>query len=343
MIKNVLKKQSGKNIFTYSYISGKHSVSTEPEFIVPPKIYKYFPIKDYNLEALDEGYLYASHPFELNDSLDSSDKIFDFTKINKNFSDNYYRYINNSVITDEELKRLWEINTNNNFRDIREVFYSSFSNHFGSISLTTKPMNILMWPHYTEEKGFCVEFDTDKLLSINKKNNDVKDYCLRPMQYVENIETIDFTEFYDERICFLYSNTVKLKQWDYEEEWRLTIFKNDMNIPFRRRYHDVLDHQGSSERKYFYERDCINSIILGKLFFFNDGIQIVENNTFIVRKFKLRKFINLLFDFYNDKLEICSEKIENNKIKKCTGKIKLEKINKSKFKIIDLQLINIFD
>ena len=38
----------------------------------PEKVHKFYPINSYNVDALVNGYFYASHTFELNDYLDSS-------------------------------------------------------------------------------------------------------------------------------------------------------------------------------------------------------------------------------------------------------------------------------
>jgi hypothetical protein len=57
--------------FIYSLDGTNHKVETEPETKEPDSVYKYFPNSKYSFDALKNSYLYATHPYLFNDSIDS--------------------------------------------------------------------------------------------------------------------------------------------------------------------------------------------------------------------------------------------------------------------------------
>jgi hypothetical protein len=257
------------------------------------------------------------------------------------------------------LNELFEQDIKRNFYTFRNLTYNYFTRNIGLISLTTVPFNILMWSHYTNESGFVIEFDTKNLLNdINVKNNDIDNYCFRPVQYVEDIEFINMfdKEFSTPDIPLLYSTNIKRKEWEYEDEWRLGIYKRNMGIPFSSLYPGESDYEGTNSRFFYYSKNSIESISLGKHFF--SGIncdEVINNNGIIVtlknrseEKFKdidknFITLVNHLFENYNDKLYMSGEYEEQDKLKRSLGQICLERIDNKTFKIIDLKKIIIKD
>lgn len=243
-----------------------------------------------------------------------------------------------------------------NFYSIRNYVYTNFSRNFGIISLTTIPFNILMWSHYTNETGFAIGFDTTKLLADIKKNKDINNYCFRPVQYVESIEFINvFSEdFSTPDVPFLYATTIKRNEWQYEDEWRLSIYKNNMGIPFSKLYPDTTDFAGSNHRFFYYSPEAIESISLGKHFFNGRNCQSVrEGNIFTLYKRDdeenkendelFIELVNHLTENFNDKLYMSGEYENGNTLVRSLGKISLEKISENVFKLTDLKEIAIKD
>lgn len=328
------------------YISNDHNdisfeytnegVKTQPNFIVPKNVYKFYALNVRNIEALSENYLFASHPYLLNDSFDSSDRIFDFKEIDKSV---FYGFLKENYY-EKEIAEFYKNDKLQNFKDFRELFVSSFSNRMGTISLTTKCKNILMWSHYTNEKGFCVEYDTNILLEDYRSlNPDVKNIIFRPMQYVKEIELLKITgrEFQGITVPFLYLTTVKNKEWEYENEYRLNIYKKDMDVPFNKRYSHLTAHKGENDRCFKYKKPAIKAIILGQNFFNNDYIKITDDEIFEIKICKeseyLENFINLLFEEYNDRIYIIGETQEYNLLQKGIQKIFFDRKKLNEFKI----------
>ncbi len=230
------------NPFEYS----NEGVKTTPAFLTPKMLYKYYSFSEHNINALKDNCLYASHSYLLNDSCDSSDRIFDFKDIAPAFYRGFHKTILGEKYIDAEIFEDYKKDKLEGFRGFRETFVSSLSNRFGNISFTENRRNSLMWSHYSQEKGFCIEFETDLLIDYEQVNSDIKEIFFRPMQYVEKIKLLNISteNFQGITVPFLYLTTVKDKQWEYEREYRLTILKKDMDIPFNKKYKDIKYHKG---------------------------------------------------------------------------------------------------
>ena len=335
---------------------GNHIVKTNPERSEPEAIYKYYGISENSILALENLQLYATHPFSFNDSVDSSELLLDFRNVSKELFINFYkRMLKFEEFSKYNFDQAFEDDKKSNFEVFKNFVYTSFSKNIGLISLTTMPFNILMWSHYTHETGFVIEFDTKKLLdNIKSQNNDINNYCFRPVQYVDNLEFIDSfsADFNTPDIPFLYATTIKRKEWEYENEWRLSIYKNDMDIPFSVLYPGRTDYKGRNNRFFKYSKDALESISLGKYFFNGKNCENVDNNNGIVFKLHKRldkkykemdknfiKLVNLLYENYNDVLYMSGEYEDKNRLLRSLGKITLEKIDDRTFKLIDLKRI----
>ncbi|MDQ0065917.1 DUF2971 domain-containing protein [Chryseobacterium lathyri] len=344
----------------FTYILDKnnnHIVEVNPKRDTPEEIYKYYSITKNSITALKDLKLYATHPFLFNDSIDSSELILDFRNISKERYISFYeRIINREEFLKHDFGSLYEEDKKRKFYDIRNAIYTTFSRNFGIISLTTIPFNILMWSHYTNETGFVIEFDTKKLLDSIKINKDVNNYCFRPVQYVENIEFIDVfsKDFSTPDVSFLYATTIKRNEWEYENEWRLSIYKNDMGIPFSNLYPDTNDYEGSDNRFFHYSLDSIHSISLGKHFFNGKNCEFVnEGNIFTLYRRDDEKnkendelfieLVNHLAENFNDNLYMSGEYENGNTLVRSLGKINLEKVSENVFKLIDLKQIVLQD
>lgn len=354
-----MKQQYNYKDFTYLLDDdNNHKVITDPVRSEPEEVYKYYAISENSINALKNLNLYATHPFLFNDSIDSSELILNFKKITKERYISFYK----GILQPEEFAKYdfannYETDKKQNFFNIRNFVFTHFSRNIGTISLTTIPFNILMWSHYTNETGFVLEFNTKKLISnIKSENQDINNYCFRPIQYVEQIEFIDtFSEnFSTPDIPLLYISNVKRSDWKYEDEWRLSIYKNDMGIPFSKFYPQTKDHAGANNRFFKYSLDTIESVSLGKHFFNGKNCENIENGNILKLQNRNDDFnkendllfislVNHLFENYNDKLYMSGEYEEANTLRRSLGKINLEKISENTFKLIDLKQVLITD
>lgn len=354
-----MKQQFTYKDFTYLLDENdNHKVVTDPIRNEPCEVYKYYSISENSIKALQNLSLYATHPFLFNDSIDSSELILDFKNISKErYIDFYKRIIIPEEFAKYDFDKNFEDDKRQNFFNIRNFVFTHFSRNIGIISLTTIPFNILMWSHYTNETGFVLELNTKKLIANFKSENpDVNNYCFRPIQYVEQIEFINMfsNNFSTPDIPLLYITNVKRNEWKYEDEWRLSVYKNDMGIPFSKYYPQTKDFPGTNNRFFKYSFETIESISLGKHFFNGKNCESVadgnvlklynrEDNNNKKNDLLFIELVNHLVEKHNDRLYMSGEFEEGNVLKRSLGKIALEKLSENTFKLVDLNQIAIKD
>jgi len=309
-----------KNDKMYKY---KDFIYTANEIIVPKKIiepkrlFKYYGCENYHYKSFINGYLYASHPYKFNDSIDSSYLFLNFKNMTKERYDKLWNEVkwegegNNPNYNADKLK---------DFEHIRQRYYIFKTKRIGLVSLTSSPLNILMWAHYSSEKGFAIELDTQKLKdNIKSRNEDIERFSLTPIQYVKKLDAIDVSakDFYQTDIPLSYISNIKRDVWKYENEWRLRIYKEAMEVPIK----DFFPANGNN---------C--KAIDDKTIVLKDSSQkdSSQKDCFI-------EFINYLSENFNDRLYLSGELESNSTFGRCLGKIELKKIDNSTFKIIDLK------
>jgi hypothetical protein len=90
-------------------------------------------------------------------------------------------------------------------------------------SFSISKQSLLLWSHYADEhKGIAIEYDfldTELIRTF-----------IQPVVYRKQIEKIGFFEEYN-TMKMVGSSLIKSRDWEYEEEWRLTIFKQKDNFP----------------------------------------------------------------------------------------------------------------
>lgn len=323
--------------FTYKLENGNHLVLHNKE--EPETFFKYYSVDKYKMDALIKNYLYATHPYSFNDSIDSSELLVNFS----NITIERYKSIFTQLVKPEELAKYnldeaFTQDKENEFKYIRSFVYQYFTRQIGLISLTTEPLNILMWSHYATESGFVIELDKKELLGNMKKlNADIPNFCLRPIQYVKKLNGIDMfrDEFKTPDIpLFLYMTSIKRKEWKYEDEWRLSIYKKNMGLPLSYLNPGNFDYEGENERKLFYSREAIKSIILGKYFFNGNNSEKVNPDMSIELKSTIfLDFVNHIYENYNDRLFMSGELEKGTEFGRSVGRIELEKIDCKTFKI----------
>jgi len=235
---------------------------------IPEFLYKYYSVTKYSVDALKNNYLYASHPMELNDVLDCSsffwitNENIEFLKFKK------LLYPNQNNI--QVLEELYENDKENNFSFYCSESWVKLSNLFGVISLSENRNCPLMWPHYTEEKGFQLKFKTKDLIEGVEENNEGNIFKgLNPINYSDELSPINLNEFSKPFIPAIYMMNIKDSKWSYENEWRIIISRVNMGIPFSKGGWLLRDDYKpeTCNRYSTYGRNQILDITLGSSFF----------------------------------------------------------------------------
>jgi hypothetical protein len=235
----------------------------------PEKVHKFYPINSYSVDALVKGYFYASHTFELNDYLDSSPFLWYASKpLGFDF---YERFLDNDIPRDELIK-FYEADTSRESlcKEYISKYWEVLSNISGIISLTANENSLLMWPHYTQEKGFQLTFNASLLeISLNSKIGVGQCFGIFPMNYTEHLNPIDISEYNSMHIPFFYATNVKSNKWEYEDEWRFLIGKHMMGVPYSKMgLNTSKDFITSPKNRYtFYDNHLVEHITLGMNFF----------------------------------------------------------------------------
>jgi hypothetical protein len=106
-------------------------------------------------------------------------------------------------------------------QDFETRMNDNIYNRTGILCLSDKYDNLLMWSHYADShKGICIQFD------MNKARN----YFLR-------ILNVDYSDLYpvinpavdNESIMYTKALLTKSTAWQYEDEWRMTAYKEGPN------------------------------------------------------------------------------------------------------------------
>jgi hypothetical protein len=90
-------------------------------------------------------------------------------------------------------------------------------------SFSSNNSSLLLWSHYgAEHKGIAIEYD---FLDIDQLRT-----FMQPIIYRDKIHKIGIFEDYSV-MQMIASSLIKSQDWEYEQEWRLTIFKQQDKFP----------------------------------------------------------------------------------------------------------------
>jgi len=317
------------NDFTYK-LDENGNYKVDSPLKEPLSVFKYYPNNENSKDAVDKQYLFCSHPYHLNDPMDSSSILWDFSNISEKRYNSFFKHLN----LDQTVSFLDD--KKNNFVVIRYLLHNYVTKGSGIISLTTNPMHTLMWAHYASEKGFMIELDYKEIKNnLTKYNDSLKNYVFFPIQYVDELESIDSFQkgFNSPDIPFLYSIAVKRKDWKYESEWRFVSFVNNYGVPLSL-ISPSKDIIGDVERKLYYPKSAIKSITLGKNFFNGNNIKEMVGNPDTYKIKNDLEFIDNIFKNFNDRIFLSGEFNIGRKFKRSAGRIELDKVGDDIFRII---------
>lgn len=268
----MVEKYSYNNVVYVKDYDSAENVIIEHKETKPKNLFKFYAMSKYSVDALIKGYLYASHPIELNDLLDSSPfLLYTSKKLDFELYDKFMGFLYEG--RREKLLEYYEEDSNrdNLCKGYISTLWDTATNLFGIISMTTKENNALMWPHYTQEKGFQLKFKTEELeKSIENKIVDNEEYLgLYPVNYTEKLSPIDISSYKTMLVPLYYVTNVKSKKWDYENEWRFLVGKQNMGVPYSKSgLVPREDYIVNKENRYvYYDNKIIEAITLGVNFF----------------------------------------------------------------------------
>lgn len=221
---------------------------------IPKRLYRYRTLSDENITKyrfgeIVRGELYMAHPSELNDPFEVSSKLAeskpsaymrdkaDFTYLFKDKmsdqdyasifrSDDWYEklltYVAEKSVSQDKVESVKEVLSQVIMKEFEEVNSSVSDMTRKMVRLacfTTTPDNLPMWHHYTNgHTGICLEYNTEDIKNIYQKNK------LFPVYYVEKMPdmTNRLLQNRQPEFGFMEYLTIhKLKDWRYENEWRL--------------------------------------------------------------------------------------------------------------------------
>lgn len=207
------------------------------------------------VEALTGLYVYASHPNQLNDSIDCYPYLLDFSETTEEELEAVYAPLYEEVLAgcggDINLLRL----------TTPEYFALFIGRKFGVVSLSQDNVNVSLWNNYTDSRGYCVEFDVGSFPFHN--------FGPFPIHYVDELNPIKIDK--NIGVAFLIQTNVKTDDWEKEKEWRMLVanpdgfdfstYENDGS--YSQRFKCADEHN----RKMKYPLRAIKSITLGERFF----------------------------------------------------------------------------
>ena len=221
---------------------------------IPKRLYRYRILSDdnitkYRFGEIVLGELYMSHPGELNDPFEVSSKLADsklsaymgnkedFTRLFKDkmsgedyenvfgtdsWCENLLTYVAEKSVSQDKvesakiaLSRVFM----GQFEEINSYMSDMARKMVRLACFTTTLDNLPMWHHYTNgHSGICLEYNTEDITNIYQINK------LFPVYYVDKMPDMTNRLLHKRRAelgLMEYLAIHKLKDWRYENEWRL--------------------------------------------------------------------------------------------------------------------------
>lgn len=248
--------------YLYDSESDVFQVTPKNHEVLPPTLYKYYPLNDYSIDAILHCYLYASHPYNFNDYFDcckDTIKYDDYDEVSKIFNGDSMLQ---SIFTPDS------INDKEKLKYLQELHWQFSYSKKGIVCFSPNKDSILMWSHYAQNNGFVVEFDYSKFSFDH--------YPIFPIQYVES-QYISSLKRYPLEFAELLQTTQKNCCWSYEKEWRMIV--RPSNCPLEVFGTKNCKQLGGYKREFNYPINAIKHVILGYRFFLMDELQVVDEKT----------------------------------------------------------------
>lgn len=230
----------------------------------PSSLFRLSGVSKWSVDALENSYLYGSHPWQFNDLFDCHKNLVlsdcpDSRTIILNFMKEAYESELDELTTQQLEERIHESRT--------DLAYTSF----GLVCMTPIPDNVLMWAYYGNNSGFMTEYD----YTLFPGNF----YGPYPINYQTEIKPISLNEHGD-RVATLYQSLVKSDRWRHEKEWRFLCMSDNGQalLPFGVNP-EIVKH--GHDRKFKYPEQAVKSVTLGNRFFDIEQMTALDDELFV--------------------------------------------------------------
>lgn len=216
----------------------------------PKSFFKYRKLSEKTIEILEENYIWLSEISCLNDPFECTIQ-FDNNKCLREYYGSekfklWFGSFTGHTLTKKEIGILTtsekpyeeyiKICSSNNIPLIQtaERQFKNIQNRWTEIvdetnrnlricSFSLTNSSLLLWSHYSDEhKGICIEYDFE--------DDDQIRTFIQPVFYSDKVHKIGLFEEYT-TMNMIASSLIKSKDWEYEKEWRVTIFKQKEEFP----------------------------------------------------------------------------------------------------------------
>lgn len=246
----------------YSELNGKkiNSLKVIPDINIqlPVTLSKYYNLNNHNVIAFISNQAYVSQPENLNDLFDFNFNLIDFS--NHEFS--HLEMIFKEGAEREEALHDFQNNKVVFLEKVRNSLYGLWISSYGLFCLTEDKYNDLMWAHYTNNRGFLLEFNYTQFGS-----NFLGPY---PINYMEHLEVLDFSNF-EKDLGFFVTSLLKKLPWKYEKEFRFFCLP-DIKKKFKvaGRFSNSQFNFDNQDRLVFYPNSAVKKVLLGFNFYIDD-------------------------------------------------------------------------
>lgn len=271
-------------------------METEISLDYPVSVYKFYSSEEYHKKAFRENYLFSSHPYHLNDLMDSTSYTIDMRGVSFDIYNKIKQQIfeYSPLIINKAFAKQLNPYTDRDRKILQSAVMASYFSFGGIVSLAScNRFSELMWAHYTQEDGFMIEFDTKRLLESivgNSKNKDYNKLYFRKINYKPHPISVSCLQNQDIEKINLFNATQKKQEWNYEKEWRIIVTSNqELGLP-ESAYAEDKQMTDISQRKLYYDKSAIKRIYLGRKFWAScvKKKEIMPNNENNVRVYRVQ-------------------------------------------------------
>ncbi len=212
----------------------------------PKSFYKYKGLSEKIIESIEQSYIWLAEIASLNDPFECSIQ-FDNDECLRHFYSSpefqlFFKKVNGQILTPQEIERLGKSEKPFKeylkiceakgipFNQTEEEQIRKVQNRWSQIveeanqnlricSFSLIKDSLLLWSHYSDEhRGICIEYDFE--------DENILRAFIQPVIYKDKVHKIGLMEEYTTS-QIIGASLVKSLDWKYEQEWRLTIFKQD--------------------------------------------------------------------------------------------------------------------
>lgn len=301
----------------------------------PDKLCKYYALNENNVNAFLKHQIYASQLDQLNDLFETPyfSKVYDgltnsqFEKVYKYDnpkSNDFESYLDEMEYNYERLKRSY-LHT--------QTYFST--KHLGIVSLTKNNCHDLMWAHYTNNKGFLVEFNHNR---FKDQTSSAHPFGPFPINYLKEWEEANVVET-GSGLYWLTKALTKKSIWDYEDEYRY-LFVSQEEFLLSGWLSSVQDNEfPKRSRLISYSKEAINKVILGFNFFIEERdnhLAILQNDKTALYTIKNISKQHLLRSLYDDSILVGQIMLDYKSKELKPYRIEIQWLSENQFKVTNL-------